>query len=154
MVATLKVHKWLLKMSALDQSTASMSHIRHYRVLPWATGLLTLLESIAKVPDRQSLKRAKSSIFWLLLLPFLHRNSTTMAEAMTMIQTRKNNINQQVLYLPLIVLKERTRTSRQFSGNPTLMLAAIRHFVRLFIAITSTEVQLSMHVQLRFILLL
>ena len=76
-----------------------------------------------------------------------------MAEGMTMIQTRKNNINQQVLYLPLIVLKERTRTSRQFSGNPTLMLAAIRHFVRLFIAIMSTEVQLSMHVQLRFILL-
>ena len=42
----------------------------------------------------------------------------------------------------ILVLKERTRTSRQFSGNPTLMLAAIRHFVRI-IVITSTEVQLS-----------
>ena len=41
-----------LEMFALDQSTASMSQ-----------GLLTLLESIAKVPDWQSLKQAKSSIF-------------------------------------------------------------------------------------------
>ena len=30
-----------------------MSHIRHYRVLPWATGTLTSLESVAKVPDRK-----------------------------------------------------------------------------------------------------
>ena len=26
-----------------------MSHIRHYQVLPWAMGLLTLVESIAEV---------------------------------------------------------------------------------------------------------
>ena len=51
-----------LEMSALDQSTASLSHIRHYRVLPWATGPLTLLESIAKVPDGQVAKTGKSSI--------------------------------------------------------------------------------------------
>ena len=48
-------------MSALDQLTASMSHMRHYRVLPWGTGLLTLLESIAKVLDRQVAKTGKSS---------------------------------------------------------------------------------------------
>ena len=42
-----------LEMSAIDKSKASMSHIRHYQMLPWATGPLTSLESIAKVPDRQ-----------------------------------------------------------------------------------------------------
>ena len=52
-----------LEMSVLDQSTASMGHIRHYRVLPWVTRLLTLLESIAKVPDWQVAKMGKSSIF-------------------------------------------------------------------------------------------
>ena len=92
-------------MSALDQSTASMSHIRHYRVLPWATGLLTWLESIAKVPDWQSLKRANrlASDF---LLSFLHYDSTTMAKAIIMIQTRKNSINRSVLYPILIVILE------------------------------------------------
>ena len=53
-------------MSALDYAMASMSHIRHYRVLPWATGLLTLLESIPKVPDRQVAKTGKLSIFFSL----------------------------------------------------------------------------------------
>ena len=52
-----------LKMSALDLSRASMSHISHYRLLLWAMGLLTLLEIIAKVPDRQV---AETSILWLL----------------------------------------------------------------------------------------
>ena len=54
-----------------------------------------------------------------------------MAKAITTIQTRTNSINHRVLHSPLIVLNERTRTSRRFSGNPTLMLAAIRHFVGL-----------------------
>ena len=47
-----------------------MSHIRHYRVLPWVTGTLTLPESIAKVPDRQVTKRANplSSDFFLSFL--------------------------------------------------------------------------------------
>ena len=58
MAATLKVHNDMLEMSALDWSKASMSHIRHYRVLPWATGTLLLLESITKVPDQQLPKRA------------------------------------------------------------------------------------------------
>ena len=53
-------------MSVLDLSKASMSHIRHYRVVPWATGPLTLLESIAKVPDRQVTKSWPT--FYLLLL--------------------------------------------------------------------------------------
>ena len=59
------------EMSALDQSTASISHIRHYWVLPWATGPLTLLESIAKVPDQQVAKTGKLSIFWLPSFFFL-----------------------------------------------------------------------------------
>ena len=37
----------------------------------------------------------------------------------------------------------RTRISRQFSGNPTLMLGAIWHFDILFIATTPPEAQLS-----------
>ena len=49
MVATLKVTNDTLEMSASDRSTASMSHVRHYRMAPWATGPLTLLESIAKI---------------------------------------------------------------------------------------------------------
>ena len=43
--ATLKVTNDTLEMSALDRSTASISHIRHYQVIPLATGPLTLLES-------------------------------------------------------------------------------------------------------------
>ena len=39
-----------------------MCHIGHYRVLPWATGLLTLLESIAKVPVGQVVKTGKSAV--------------------------------------------------------------------------------------------
>ena len=35
-----------------------MSHISHYRVLPWTMGPLTSLESTVKVPDRKSLQRA------------------------------------------------------------------------------------------------
>ena len=49
MVATLKVANDTLEMSALDRSTASMSHIGHYQVFPWETGPLTLLESITEV---------------------------------------------------------------------------------------------------------
>ena len=97
----------MTRLSALDQSTASMSPIRHCWVLPWATELLTLLESIAKVPDPQVAKMGQSSIFWLLLLlAFLHCDSTTTAQAMTTIQTRKNSINHWVLYPILIVILE------------------------------------------------
>ena len=34
MAATLKITNDTLEMSAIDWSTASMSHIRHYRVVP------------------------------------------------------------------------------------------------------------------------
>ena len=59
-----------LEISALDWSTASMSPIRHYRVVPWATEPLTLLESIAKVQTGKSLKQANhlSSDFLSFLL--------------------------------------------------------------------------------------
>jgi len=51
-------------------------------VLPWATGPLTLLESIAKVPDEQVAKTVNS-----LSADFFLFYSTIMAEAITMIQT-------------------------------------------------------------------
>ena len=88
-----------------------MSHIRHYRVLPWATGPLTLLESTAKVPDRQVAKTGKSSIFWLsfffffLLSVTVRQASMITAEAIT-IHLRKNIINHQVLHSPPIARKE------------------------------------------------
>ena len=76
-----------------------MSHIRHYRVLPWAMGTLPTLESIAKVPDRQVTKRGKSSIltFFLSSLSLSHASMITV-EAMTMDQTRKKGINHWVLH--------------------------------------------------------
>jgi len=118
-----------------------MSDTWHYRVLPWATRPLPLLESIAKVPDRQVAKMGKPSIFWLLISSSLNHASTIMAKGITTVQTWKNSTNHWVLHSPLIILNERTRTNRRFSGNPTLMLDALHHFV--WIVITSTEVQLS-----------
>ena len=102
MAATLKIKNDMLKISALDHSTASMSHIRHYRVVPWETGPLTLLESIAKVQTGKLLKRANclSSDF----LSFTHHDSTITAEAILIIQTRKNSINHWILYPVLIVI--------------------------------------------------
>ena len=58
MAVRLKVTNDMLEMSALDWSTASMIDVKHYRVVPWETGPLTLLESIAKVQTGKSLKRA------------------------------------------------------------------------------------------------
>ena len=68
MAATLKVTNDTLKMSVLDRSTASTSHISHYRVVPGET---TLLESIAQVPTGKSLKRANrvSSDFLSFFFP-------------------------------------------------------------------------------------
>ena len=43
-----------------------MSHINHYRVLPWAIGPLTLLESITKVPDQYVAKMGKLSFDFFL----------------------------------------------------------------------------------------
>ena len=86
-----------------------MSHIRHYWVLPWATVLLTLLENIAEVPDWWVAKMGKSSIFWLSSSSSsltVSQASTIMAEAITMIRTWNNNINDQVLHSLLIVIVE------------------------------------------------
>ena len=79
--------------------------IRHYRVLPWAAGPLTSLESIAKVPDRQVAKTGKSSTDFLLssVSVTVSQASTITAEAIT-IQTRKNGINHWVLHSLLIVI--------------------------------------------------
>ena len=105
MVATLKATNDTLEMSVLDRSTASMSHIKHYRVVPWSTGPLTLLESIAKVQTGKSLKRANrlSSDFFL---SFPHHNSTITAEVILTIQTQKNSKNHWVLYPVLIIILE------------------------------------------------
>ena len=59
MAATLKVHKWHARNISVRLVKASISHIRHYRVLPWATAPLPLLESIAKVPDGQVTEKGK-----------------------------------------------------------------------------------------------
>ena len=80
-------------------------------MLPLATGPLTLLESIAKVPDRQVAKQANrlSSDFLLLLLlssVTVRQASTITAEAITTIQSRKNFINHRVLHSPPIARKE------------------------------------------------
>ena len=108
MAATLEVTNGKLKMSALDQSTASMSHIRHYRVILWETEPLTLLESIAKAQTGKSLKWANrlSPDCLSFLLSFAHHDSTIMAEAILTIQTRKNSINHWVLYPVLIAILE------------------------------------------------
>ena len=72
-------------------------------MLPWAAGPLTLLEGIAKVPDRQVTKTGKSSIF---LLSFLCHDSTITTEAITTIKTQTSNTNHWVLHSLLIVIIE------------------------------------------------
>ena len=87
-----------------------MSHIRHYRVLPWTVRPLTSPESIAEVPDWQSLKQANRLSSDFLLFSFfisffsISQPSTITAEAITMIQTRKTSINHWVLHSLLIVI--------------------------------------------------
>lgn len=68
-----------------------MSHIRYQRVIPWAIGLLTSLESIATVPDCQVSKTSKLSIFWLVFLSSLSvsQDSTITGKGITMIQNMK-----------------------------------------------------------------
>ena len=64
-------------------------------MLPWSTGPLTLLESIAKVPDHQVAKMGKLCIFDLTSSFFfsfsVSQASTIMAEAITMIQMQKSS---------------------------------------------------------------
>ena len=94
----MKVTNDTLKRSAIDRSMASMSHIRHYRVVPWATEPLTLLESIAKVQTGKSLKPANH-----LSSDFFFSDNTITAEAILTIQMQKNSIYHWVLYPVLIV---------------------------------------------------
>ena len=75
--------------------------------------------------NQQVAKTSNSSIFLLLsfiCLPF----STITAEAL---QLQKNSINHRVFHPPLIVLRQRASTSRQFPGDTTLIHATILHFV-------------------------
>ena len=107
MAATLEVTSDTLEMSALDWSKASMTYIRHYRVVPFQTRPLTLLESITKVQTGKSLKRAnRLSSDFSFLLSFAHHDSTITAKAILIIQMRKNSINHWVLYPVLIVILE------------------------------------------------
>ena len=93
-----------------------------YRVLPWARGPLTLLKSIARVATRLASRKTGKSSNLLTSFFLVHHNSMITAEA---IMIRMNSINHQVLHSSPIVLNERAQTSRRFSGNPTLMFAAI-----------------------------
>ena len=87
---TLRVHKW----HAWNVCVRLVKGLHGpYRVLPWATGLLTSLKSITKVSDRQVTKTDNSFIFWLLSSSFvLSQASTIAAEAITTIQMWKTYI--------------------------------------------------------------
>ena len=139
--------------------SASMSHIRYYRVLPWASGLLTLLEGIAKVPNRQVAKTGNSSIFWLSFPSSsffcqwtVSQASTITDEAITMIQTWKNGINHWVLHSLLSViltLKLFFSDSQALRCQYLVLYTILLEFVwmTLFIACTPLprlEAQLSM----------
>ena len=124
-----------------------MSHIRHYWVLAWVTGPLTLPESIADVPVQRVAKTGKSSNFWLLSSSFFHsvtvsQASTMTAEAITTIQMPKSSINHRVVHSLLIVIVE---LELFFSNSQALqcwMLSARHHFARI-IETTPLEAQLS-----------
>ena len=106
MVATLKVHKW----HASNVCIRLVQGIHEpYQTLPSASmdmRPLTSPESIAEVPDWQSLKRANhlSSDFLLFSFFSISQPSMITAEAITMIQMRKTSINHRVLYSLLIVI--------------------------------------------------
>ena len=57
-----------------------------YQALPWATGTLTLLESIAEVPDRQVAKTGRVVYLLTSSSSILQHDSTITAEAITTIQ--------------------------------------------------------------------
>ena len=65
-----------------------MDHTCHSRVFSTVTRLLTLTESIAEVPNRQVAKSANR--FQSVLLSFFCSHSTTMTQAITIIQTRRS----------------------------------------------------------------
>ena len=65
-----------------------MDHTCHSRVFSTVTRLLTLTESIAEVPNRQVAKSANR--FQSPFVFFFRDHSTTMTEAITVIQTRRS----------------------------------------------------------------
>ena len=64
-----RLHGWALVASWHDLNVCIrwVKSLRYYQVLSWATGPLTLLESITEVPGWQVAKTEESSIFWRLL---------------------------------------------------------------------------------------
>ena len=95
-----------------------MSHIRHHQVPPWATGPLTLLESIAKVPDRQvGQNRQIVYLLSISLSSSLSQASTITVEAITTIQMRKNSTNHRVLNSLFIMI---IALNTFFSGSQAL----------------------------------
>ena len=122
-----------------------MSHIRHYRVLPWATGPLTFLESIAEVPDRRVTKTGKSSIFWLSsfflssVSVTVSQASTITAKAITTIQMRKKKQHKSQGIALTTYCYCRTQTILQwFPSTPMLVLSTVRHFARIKLFIETT----------------
>ena len=104
-----------------------MSLIRHYWVLPWATGLLTLLESITKVPDRQVAKTSKSSIFWLFSFSWGHISGWSFYNDSDEKRKRHKSLGTALT----TYCDHSTRTILQwFSSTPMLILSTICHFVR------------------------
>ena len=84
MAAPLYVYKVIC--SKLCPRLTFVDHTCHSRVFSTVTRLLTLTESIAEVPNRQVAKPANR--FQLsFLLSFFRDHSTTMTEAITIIQT-------------------------------------------------------------------
>ena len=79
LAATLEVHKWNAQNVRFRLVN---SHIIYYQVFPWATGPLTLLESITKVPDRQLTEMGKLSTFFFFLSSF-YCDNTIMAETIS-----------------------------------------------------------------------
>ena len=80
-----------------------MDHTCHSRVFSTVTRLLTLTESIAEVPNRQvakSANRFKSSFV------FFVSHSTTMTQAITIIQTRRSAIGFGLVHPHHSVLKQ------------------------------------------------
>ena len=103
----------MLKMPVLDQSRASMSHIRHYRVLSWPARPLTSLESIVKYQTSKLLKRANRLSSDFFLSSFLHHDSTTMAEGFTTIQTLKQKQHKSLGITPTTYCYHGTQTILQ-----------------------------------------
>ena len=96
--------KWYVQNSALDLVISFCGlYTCHSRVFSTVTRLLTLTESIAEVPNRQVAKLANRSF---LLSSFFWDHSTTMTEAITIIQKRRSATGSGLLHPHHSVLKQ------------------------------------------------